>query len=167
MEEITTEKGRECPNCYVEIKGKPQLCVACDFPLEGTRQEQDRFIASKALLLREKQRAKKVIFEARIILFIAATFELLAGLYVFFQSEDSLALIISLVIFLVYLLLGFWTQTKPLTALICGMAFFLLLILAAGMIDPDTLTSGLIFRLIVFVLLAKGINSAMALNKKY
>ncbi|MDC7996508.1 hypothetical protein [Gilvibacter sediminis] len=167
MQENYPSETKECPNCYVEIQGKPMACVACEYPLEGTPEQQKKFMASKAHLLKEQKRATKVIAEARNILFLAGAFELFGGVYNWFQQEDVLALVFSGVLFLVYLLLGYWSQSNPLEALIGGMAFFLLLVLISGMLNPESLGKGIIFRIIVLVLLAKGINSALALKKKY
>jgi len=61
-----------------------------------------------------------------------------------------------------FVALGIWTKHKPYTAIICGLVLFGLFILLNAVIDPTTIIKGIIFKVIVIVLLIKGLNDAKA-----
>lgn len=59
-----------------------------------------------------------------------------------------------------FVALGFWTKKKPYTAIICALVLYGLYIILNGVLDPATLYKGLLVKIIIVVLLVKGINDA-------
>lgn len=164
MEELTLEP--KCSNCDEPIVGKPKFCVNCGFPENGTEQEKSKFIAEKAILRSKQREAPKRIKSARNTLFIIGGIQLVFSLFIYFMQDDTAELIAGAVVFVIYLLLGFWSQKKPLIALILGLLVYLTLIGLAAMVDPSTLAKGIIMKVIIIAFLGKGINSALELRKK-
>ena len=164
MEELTLEPS--CSNCAEPIVGKPKFCVNCGFPENGTEQEKSKFIAEKAILRSKQKEAPKRIKSARNTLFFIGAIQLLFSLFVYFMQDATEELIAGLVVFLIYIVLGFWSQTKPLIALILGLLVYLTLIGLSAIADPANIFKGIIVKVIIIAFLAKGINSALELRKK-
>ncbi|MEP2937531.1 MAG: hypothetical protein ABJM06_09360 [Gilvibacter sp.] len=164
MEELTLDP--RCTNCEEPIMGKPKFCVNCGFPENGTEQEKSKFIAEKAILKSKQKEAPKRIKSARNTLFIVGGWQMLSSLVIFFLQDDMIELIAGAVVFVIFLLLGFWSQKKPLIALILGLLVYLTLIGLGAIGDPSSLAKGIIIKVVIIAFLAKGINSALELRKK-
>jgi len=59
-----------------------------------------------------------------------------------------------------FVILGFWTKKKPYYAIIGAICLYIIFIGLNAAFDITTLYKGIIFKIIVFVLLIKGINDA-------
>jgi len=69
-----------------------------------------------------------------------------------------------------FVVLGFWTKKKPYYAIICAICLYAVFIGMNAVFDITTLYKGIIFKIIVIVLLFKGINDAkeaQALQKTF
>lgn len=163
---LTMAQMPTCPNCSAEIDGNPMYCVSCGFPLNGTEKEKSKFYAEQAMTKSKVKDAPKKIRQARNTLFIVGGLQLLFGIVVYFMADATEELIAGAVLFLIYLGLGFWSQKKPLIALILGLLLYLSLIILSAVVDPTTITSGVLVKVIIIVFLGKGINSARELKKQ-
>ena len=163
---VVEDQGPSCSNCNTLMEGMPKFCVHCGFPEHGTDQEKAKFHANQALQRSKLKVAPRQIKSARNTLFIIGGIQLIFGLIVYFTSNLTEELIAAMIIFLVYLLLGFWSQTKPLIALILGLLVYLTLIALSAIGDPSTLVKGIIIKIIIIAYLGKGINSALELRKQ-
>lgn len=155
-----------CSNCNQPIAGKPKFCVNCGFPENGTDAEKAKFHGQQALDRSKTKDAPKQIKSARNTLFIIGGIQLLFSIFVFFTLDSTAELIAGLIVFVIYLLLGFWSQKKPLIALILGLLVYLTLIGISALDDPMNLVKGIIVKVIIIGFLAKGINSALHLQNK-
>jgi hypothetical protein len=70
------------------------------------------------------------------------------------------------IIFLIFLGLGFWSQSKPQVAILLGLLVYLSLIILSAIIDPSTLARGVIVKVVIIIFLGKGLNSARELKKQ-
>ena len=166
MEDFTSLE-HQCSKCSTPMKVEQKFCVSCGYPENGTRQEKASFVA-KAVLERSKAReAPKKIKSARTILFVISGLAFLYGIIIFFTNEDSAALISSGILSLIYLGLGFWSQEKPLVALVLGLLVYLTITVLNGILEPTTVYKGIILKLFIIVYLSKGINSALVLRNSY
>lgn len=165
-EEIQEVVVPTCPNCSTEIQGNPEFCVNCGFPLNGTEKEQSKFYAQQAMTRSKVKAAPKQIRAARNTLFIVGGINLAVGIFYFFAHDLMEQLIAGGIIFLIYLGLGFWSQTKPLIALILGLLVYVSFIILAAILNPASIVSGIIWKVIIIAYLAKGINSARELQKQ-
>lgn len=59
-----------------------------------------------------------------------------------------------------FVALGLWTKKKPYSAIIAAISLYIIFIILNAVLDISTLYKGLLFKIIVFVFLAKGINDA-------
>ena len=59
-----------------------------------------------------------------------------------------------------FIALGFWTKKKPYYAIVGALILYGLFILINAVISIDTIFQGIIFKIIIIVLLVKGINDA-------
>jgi len=82
----------------------------------------------------------------------------------FFRFEDSATLIATGILAVIYVVLGYWSQKRPLIALVLGLLVFLTIVVIDAILDPSTIYKGIIIKVLVIGYLAKGINSAMQLR---
>lgn len=105
---------------------------------------------------------EKHIRRARIMLFIIAALQLIP----IFTFDDSDPLVyqisVGLQIFIALAFAGmaFWTKYKPYAALITAMVFYVAIVLTAAIFEPSTLIQGALIKVIIIVLLARGIDNA-------
>ncbi len=59
-----------------------------------------------------------------------------------------------------FVFLGFWTKKKPYYAIIAALSLYGIFILLNAVLDVSTIFKGIIFKIIIIVLLVKGINDA-------
>jgi hypothetical protein len=59
-----------------------------------------------------------------------------------------------------FIFLGFFTKKKPYTAIIIALILYTLFILLNAVIEPMTIFKGILFKIITYVFLIKGINDA-------
>lgn len=59
-----------------------------------------------------------------------------------------------------FIFLGFWTKKKPYYAIVGALCLYAVFILLNAALDISTLFKGIIFKIIIVVLLVKGINDA-------
>ena len=166
MEEILEEQTPNCPNCATEINGNPEFCVQCGFPVNGTERKQSKFYAEQAMTRSKVKQAPKQIRQARNTLFIVGALQLAFGLVLFFMNDDVAELLAGGIIFLIFLGLGFWSQSKPQVAILLGLLVYLSLIILSAIIDPSTLARGVIVKVVIIIFLGKGLNSARELKKQ-
>jgi len=157
----------QCSFCDVTMDENQAFCVSCGFPEKGTKQEQSKFHADRILNMRKSSEARSGITGARNTLFIIAALTMLWGVYYFFQlGKDSEILITYTILAVIYVVLGYWSQQKPLVALILGLLVYITIIVLAAIFEPATIFSGIIIKIFVIVYLAKGINAALHLKQE-
>ncbi len=163
MEETNNESN--CEYCSEAIIGKPEKCTACGFPLSGSPEEKTTFKNLQKTLSIDAHLAPKRIKQATDTLYIVAVIQILFTLFFYFRDDSLIDLVAGSVLFLIYLILGFWSQTKPYPALILALIVYLFPVLISTLLDPSTIFSRIIFKIVIFIFLARGINSARALKK--
>lgn len=157
----------QCSFCDAPMAENQVFCVSCGFPEKGTEQERSKFHANRILEMRKSSDARSGISSARNTLFIIAALTMLWGIFYFFQlGKDSEVLITYTILSVMYLMLGYWSQQKPLVALILGLLVYITIIVIAAIFDPSTIFSGIIVKAFVIIYLGKGINSALHLKKQ-
>jgi len=154
-----------CSQCNTEMQLEQKFCNDCGYPEGGTAQEQSGFHAREVMKKRGHSEASSTIKKGRNTLFVIAAISFLSGLYYFFKLDDSAVLIINTILSLCYLLLAFWSQQKPLVALLLGLMLYLTTLVLTGLIEPQTIYKGILLKIFILVYLGKGINSALQLRK--
>jgi len=59
-----------------------------------------------------------------------------------------------------FILLGFWTKKKPYTAIVSALILYIVFIIFNAVLDMTTIYKGIILKIVIIVLLVKGINDA-------
>ena len=154
----------QCKHCRKTVPESNAFCEHCGFPQQGTEAEKAKSHAERIISHSKSKEAPRLIRKARNTLFIIAGITLLFGAY-YYISLDDLATFISMAILaVVYLMLGFWSQKKPLIALVLGLLVYLTTVVINGIVAPETIFKGIILKAIIIVFLIKGINSALHLR---
>lgn len=156
---------KNCSHCNLEMQWEQKYCNECGYPEGGTPQEQSGFHARQVMKKRGKAEASSRIKKGRNILFIVAGISFLSGVYYYFKLDDSSVLIVNTVLSLCYLSLGFWSQKKPLVALMLGLLVYLTTLVLTGLIEPETIYKGILLKIFILVYMFKGINSALQLRR--
>ncbi|WP_152558158.1 zinc ribbon domain-containing protein [Altibacter lentus] len=163
MEEILIP-AVHCSQCDTQLIEKQVFCTACGYPERGSEAQRSGFHAKRVIANQTSQNASKRIKSARNSLYVVAGLSLFWGLIYFFRFEDSATLIATGILAVIYLALGYWSQKRPLIALVLGLLVFLTIVVIDAILDPSTIYKGIIIKILVIGYLAKGINSAMQLR---
>ena len=158
-------RGELCSVCATTLSEDQKFCTHCGFPERGTEEEKSRFHAHKVIEARDEREAKQRVSSARTTLYVVSGLMFLGGLIYFFIDNDISVLITYIILSVIYLILGYWSQSKPLIAIILGLLVYLTLIVLSAIADPTSIFSNIIIRIIIIVYLAKGVYSASAIKK--
>ncbi|QGW29904.1 hypothetical protein [Phnomibacter ginsenosidimutans] len=106
----------------------------------------------------------KSIRYARTALFVVAGVQALVGAYYAYMSPDgttaAVTLAITLSIAVVFLLLGFYSNKKPYTAILSGLIVYGALLLMDIVVDPTSILKGIIIKGVIIFYLAKSLSDA-------
>jgi hypothetical protein len=159
----------ECKCCFVKINTTDSFCQACGFPLKGTDDEQRQFFTHRNYGHMEMDSLKGKIKSAGTTLYVLAGVFLIYGLIYFFlqrNGDNAPALLITnAAVAVIFLLLGYWSEKKPLAAIISGMSLYILVQLLAAFDDPLSILKGIILKVIIISYLIKGLTSALEAEK--
>lgn len=155
----------ECNNCDSVIREEDSFCEECGYPIKGTEQDIAKFYAKRVMNKRKNNNAAEKIKSARNTLYVIAGIVLVFGLFLYFQDSDVGALLINVIVGFIYVILGSWSNRKPLVALLLGLLLYLTVIVISAIADPLTLVAGIIWKVLIIVFLAKGIYSASSITK--
>ncbi|HEU5292197.1 MAG TPA: hypothetical protein VFU05_16215 [Cyclobacteriaceae bacterium] len=150
-----------CDNCRIQNDSTLKFCPQCSFPMAGTVDEKRIFrehIGSQKRLLKE---ADKKIQQARIIILVMAGFALIQGLIQGFgETEDFQGMVVNVVLCIIYLILAAWCTQNPFGAILTALILYITVQLMNAFLDPTTMFSGIILKIIFIGGFVKGIRSA-------
>lgn len=109
------------------------------------------------------KKAEEKIKYARIWLLLVGVCTVALPLILYFwinHQENGIATLINCSIGLVFIGLAIWVNSKPKVATICGLGFYLLVMIFSAIADPDTLTKGLFIKVLVVASLVNGFRAA-------
>jgi hypothetical protein len=146
---------RQCTACGTALGGG-QFCERC-----GADQKALAFEADKARLLHSgPQRA------AKSSLLWVAGLTVLGTLMAFAQSrgEGVFQLAFGLIFAALYVALWHWSKRQPLGATAAGLGVFVTLHAANAVIEPATIVQGLVGKVVILVLLIRGVRAGVILR---
>lgn len=156
----------DCGHCGVSLTNEHKFCPHCGFPQQGTREDQKDFRAQVFLKKQDLTNAQSKVKNAAATLYVIAGFTSLYGLIVGLGIREDAGLMIgNVVIAILYILLGLWSQEKPFMAILSGLILYATFILLNAFLDPATLYNGMVIKLVVIVFLIKGVVSARQANR--
>lgn len=153
-----------CSHCNSTVAFDSVFCNNCGYPVNGTDQERDLFNFRIKLKKDTIDEANKKLKNVRVMLYIVAGINVIAGLIYFFQGM-TVEVIASLIGMVVYVGCAYWVSKQPLTGVIAAFIFWILIQLLAALGDPATLIHGLLWKVIFISIFVKGISSAMDVKK--
>ena len=158
-----------CPNCHAANLHDDQFCGSCGFPLKGTEEEKTNFkhqVSFKHIQLHDN---KKIIRRATNSLFVVGGVFAIYGIVYFFMSKDKHVifefLVTYFIVSIIFFLLGLWSTSKPVAAIVSGLVLFTAWQLLLIINEPGTIFRGLILKIFVFVYLIRGLQSAIEAQK--
>lgn len=149
----------KCSNCNRVVSSTEVFCSNCSFPQHGTEEEKEKFerrVSAKKNLLNV---VEKEVKKGRNTLIILGVLNAIWGLYYGFVLEDITTCVIQLILAILYLVLSTMVKKQPFGALLSGLILYLTLVLVLAVIEPLTLVSGVLWKVLIVVFLVKGIKS--------
>lgn len=146
---------RACAACGAQGVGG-QFCETC-----GAEQEALSFERDKARL-----RHARPLRSARSSLIWVGILTAFGHLVLFGQSggSDVLGLMIGIGLAALYLGLWQWSKQQPLGATAAGLGIYVTLLVGNALVDPFTLARGVIFKVIILVVLIRGVRAGVILR---
>lgn len=158
-----------CNCCSVKYEALDAFCNSCGFPLQGTKQEQDFYISERNVKEIELIDLDEKVETARKSLYWISGLTLFSLVFVAFKpapDEDiSFTVVTTIVLAAAFLGLAVWGKTRTSTALISGLSLYLIIHILNALVDPRTIISGIIVKVIIIGYLIKGIKSVIEREK--
>lgn len=159
MEELSLQQP-VCSQCATLITHQAKFCTHCGYPESGTEKEQAQFHAKHVMAKQQLENDTKRIKSAQKTLYWMSGIFMAFGLFYFFRTQDIAILITNAILSVLYLLLAFWTKEKPFAALLSALLLYLTVIAINAVIEPMSLVSGIILKVVFLTLLIKGLYAA-------
>lgn len=172
MDNPTTLAGeltKRCDSCLKNIENDDVYCTNCGYPIQGTEIEQKDFIANNEVVdINLADYNKKIRTAGNSLYYLAGIF-FFWGVLSYFTTKDSPTafgyLLISLILAIIFLVLGGYSRKKPLACIISGLCLYIILQVLNAIDNPATILSGIIVKIIIIGYMIKGIKSAIELEK--
>jgi hypothetical protein len=108
----------------------------------------------------------KLARQARVVLIVLAVIQFVFTWILWLDKvPDMLSLRTTAAIGLLFAGLAVWARKEPLPAVLLGLGFYGVGVVAAAVVEPATLTSGLAGKAVVAVLFYNGVDTALAYEK--
>lgn len=159
------EVVKNCSNCRTPFEGQDIFCTECGYPENGSDKEKDLFYYRIKLKKDVIEEARKKMKNVKGILIFMAVVNLLFGIYYTTSEATLLDGIVNLIIAGVFGGCTFWVDKQPLTGVLAGFIFWILIQLLLAIGDPLTLIHGFIWKFIFIGIFIKGIMSARDVKK--
>lgn len=158
-----------CKCCNASVQENDQFCQSCGFPLKGTQEEQDNFIYNRNYKHLELEGLNKKIKSAGTTLYVLSGLFIVYGLIMFAvnsgNDSSSPLLITNGILSIIFLLLGFWSKSKPVAAIISGLSLYALIQILNVIVEPTSILKGIIIKIAIIAYLIKGLQSAFEAEK--
>jgi hypothetical protein len=158
-----------CPACAAQATTDDAFCNGCGYPLQGTEKEQQMFLSVRDAKSFDLDEAHKKIKRSSNALFFIGGLTVIAGLAAYAVSKDHSTkinvLLTNVILGAIYVVLGFWCKKKPLAAIISGLSLYVLIFVLNAVVNPLTIVSGIIFKIVIVGMFINGIKSAIEAEK--
>jgi ribosomal protein L37E len=158
-----------CACCMHTYDTTTVFCNHCGYPLQGTKKQQDDYIANRTVKEIDLAGLNKKIETASNSLYWIAGIFAVSTVFSFFRTADgadlSLFLITSILLIGAFLAFAIWSKTKPAAALISGLSLYLIVQILNAVDNPLSIVSGIIFKIFIIAYLIKGILAVLEVEK--
>ncbi|RZL47198.1 MAG: hypothetical protein EOP00_12665 [Pedobacter sp.] len=155
-----------CANTYAPVDA---FCITCGYPLQGTSEQQENHIANRSVKEIDLIDLNKKVESACNSLYWIGGVMALSGIIGYFtltEEDDIFVFLVTNVILIgAFFAFAVWSKTKPVTALISGLALYIIIQLLNLIVDPTTIIRGIIFKIIIIGYLVKGIMAVLEVEK--
>ncbi|TDQ06853.1 hypothetical protein [Pedobacter metabolipauper] len=158
-----------CTCCYRTYSPNDVFCNGCGFPLQGTEQEQAFYQSERTAkeidlgeLTGKVESARKSLYWIAVLIGVS-TFITYFGIED--EQEKMAQAVIAVIIICAFSGLAIWGKRKPTTAMISGLSLYLILIILSAIVDPLSILSGIIIKVIIIGYLIKGIKAVVEADK--
>jgi hypothetical protein len=150
-----------CENCKASNPIDRKFCSQCSYPIAGTDQDRINFRVTVARNKKLLKDSEDKIKSAKTIIYILSGLFFLAGVVAFLQQENFELLIVNLVICLLYLIFAAWSSANPFGAILTAFIVYITVQVVNAFLDPTSIGSGIILKVVFIVAFVKGIRSAL------
>jgi len=157
---IKMEESIICSKCSTPLMENDTFCNNCGYPEKGSQNEKGMYEYRIKLKKDVLDDAKKKLRNVKILLGVLAGINILFGIYFLMNDSTFYDGLGSLITAAVFSGCALWVDKQPLTGILAGFGFWILLQLMAIFIDPANLFSGIILKIIFIAIFIKGIASA-------
>lgn len=154
----------QCSLCETSLGDGSVFCSNCGYPERGTEKEKAVYHASKVMKKNKHFDAEKKIKSARNTLYVMGGFFFLYSMFYYFNGNDLAVLTTNLILAISYFVLGYWSIKKPLAALLLGLLLYSTVVIISAIVEPASLISGILWKVLIIAYLGKGIYSALGLK---
>lgn len=166
METNLETQQKACSFCEKIMEPADAIfCNHCGHPENGTDQQRAQFFGKRAMQKNQNIDAADKVKSARNTLFVLSGAITVFSFLGYYTNNDITALSINLILAVIYLALAFWSEKKPMMALLMGLLLYITTISIFALIEPKTLVSGIIWKILIISYLGKGIYSASTIKK--
>jgi hypothetical protein len=165
IQEHSSPAISSCENCSATVPDSQKFCSQCSFPVNGTDSEKQSFRLHVSSRKRFLSDAEDKIKSSKYIMFGLAGIFLLVGLFVGFGADDFETMIINIFCCLIYLVLGAWCSKNPFGATLTALIIYATIVVVNAFVEPTSLFSGIVLKVIIITALVKGIRSAQEAQK--
>ena len=155
----------DCKCCFEKTNLSDQFCKSCGFPLHGTEEQQNTFIYERGYKKMQVNELTNKASRASITFYIISGLMFISALVLFFinaQNDEAVPnLIVYSIIAVLFLLLGVWSNKKPVAAIICGLSLYVVIILLQAAMDLSSVFRGLLIKILIIAGLVKALINAL------
>ena len=156
-----------CENCSASVVSTQKFCSQCSFPANGSDDEKRNFRLHVSSRKRFLSDAQDKIKSSKIIIFGLAGLFFLVGLIMGFGKDDFVSMVTNIFLCIVFLILAAWCTHNPFGATLTALIIYGTLLVVNAFVDPTTILSGIILKVIIITALVKGIRSAQEAQKYF
>jgi hypothetical protein len=160
---IQITDATKCFYCQTgPLNSEVKYCPSCGFPQNGPEEEQKRFVTHKRILLGNLDQVGTSMKKARNGLFGAAALYGLSYILGAVQSRGDSAIILieGAIVVATFLGLAIYASRNAYAAALAGLIVFVTLMVAYAIVNPITIISGILWKVIILSSLIYGLKAA-------
>jgi hypothetical protein len=159
MEEqaIPTVATLDCPICKASVPADAKFCSSCGYPIGGTEWDKNEFDYAYEVKRYELTKAREKISTGVTILYVLAGLIFLVNGAFYIGDKDIAYLLTAIIVPAIFLALAWWSKTKPFTAMVVALVFYVTMLLATAFTEHLSALRGIIIKVVVIGALIKAV----------
>lgn len=154
-----------CPDCDNAVVPGKIFCTNCGYPVNGTPEQKSNFDIEKYKLQAELDVTQSRIKNGTTTLYVLSGLALLGSFVIptmmdMSGDEKKQTFITYIILSALYIGLAFLSKKKPFAALLTALILYVTVIILGAFVQPTSLFSGIIIKVLVIAYLVKGTKGA-------